>query len=278
MSRPLRLEFAGALYHITSRGNGRNLIYLQDDDFELFLQILANVCERYNWLVHAYCLMSNHYHLLVETPDANLSQGMRQLNGVFTQSMNRKHHRVGHLFQGRYKAILVDKDAYLLELCRYIVLNPVRANMLNSPEEWPWSSWHCMLGNVESPAWLSTDTLLVQFAKNRQDAIQSYIDFVKSGIGKTVWDTLHHQIFLGDETFVARHQAMQDGLDDLLEIPFKQRSAAPLPLAEYQAQTVDKHQANYNAYRAGGYTQKQIGDYFGLHYSQISRIVAKYKT
>jgi REP element-mobilizing transposase RayT len=279
MSRPLRLEFAGALYHITSRGNGRNLIYFQDDDFELFLQSLANVCERYNWVVHAYCLMSNHYHLLVETPDANLSQGMRQLNGVFTQSMNRKHHRVGHLFQGRYKAILVNKDAYLLELCRYIVLNPVRANMVNSLEEWPWSSWHCMLGNVKSPVWLSTDTLLVQFAKNRQDAIQSYIDFVKSGIGKTVWDTLQHQIFLGDEAFVAKHQAMQDGLKgDLLEIPFKQRSAAPLPLSEYQAQTVDKHQAIYNAYRSGGYTQKQIGDYFGLHYSQISRIVAKYKT
>ena len=279
MSRPLRLEFAGALYHITSRGNGRNLIYFQDDDFELFLQILANVYGRYNWVVHAYCLISNHYHLLVETPDANLSQGMRQLNGVFTQSMNRKHHRVGHLFQGRYKAILVDKSTYLLELCRYIVLNPMRANMASSPEEWPWFSWNCMLGNVESPVWLSTDTLLVQFAKDRQDAIQSYIGFVKLGIGITVWDTLQHQIFLGDEAFVAKHQAMQDELKgDLLEIPFKQRSAAPLPLAEYQAQTVDKHQAIYNAYRCGGYTQKQIGDYFGLHYSQISRIVAKYKT
>ena len=193
--------------------------------------------------------------------------------------MNPKHHLEGHSFQGRYKAILIDKDAYLLELCRYIVLNPLRANMVSSPEEWPWSSWHCMLGNVESPVWLSTDTLLIQFAKNRQDAIQCYIDFVKLGVGKTVWDTLQHQIFLGDEAFVAKHQAMQDGLEgDLLEIPFKQRSAAPLPLAEYQAQTVDKHQAIYNAYRSGGYTQKQLGDYFGLHYSQISRIVAKYKT
>ena len=279
MSRPLRLEFAGALYHITSRGNASNLIYFQDDDFELFLQILADVCERYNWLVHAYCLMNNHYHLLVETPDPNLSQGMRQLNGVFTQSMNRKHRRVGHLFQGRYKAILVDKDAYLLELCRYIVLNPVRANMVNSPDEWYWSSWHCMLGNVKSPVWLSTETLLVQFAENRQDAIQCYIEFVKSGVGKTVWDMLQHQVFLGDEAFVASHQTMLDGLEgDLLEIPFKQRSAAPLTLAEYKAQTVDKHEAIYNAYRSGGYTQKQIGDYFGLHYSQISRLVAKYKT
>jgi putative transposase len=204
---------------------------------------------------------------------------VRQLNGVFTKSMDRKHHRVGHLFQGRYKAILVDKDVYLLELCRYIVLNPVRANMVSSPEEWPWSNWHCMFGNVESPVWLSTDTLLVQFAKNWQDAIQSYIEFVKSGIGKTVWNTLQHQIFLGNEAFVARHHAMQDGLvGNLLEIPFKHCIAAPLPLAQYQAQTVDKHQAIYNAFRSGGYTQKQIGDYFGLHYSQISRIVAKYKT
>jgi putative transposase len=123
--------------------------------------------------------MSNHYHLLVETPDANLSQGMRQLNGVFTQSMNRKHHLVGHLFQGRYKAILVDKDAYLLELCRYIVLNPVRAKMVNTPNEWLWSSWHYMLGKADSPDWLSTDALLKLFANNRRDAIESYIAFVE---------------------------------------------------------------------------------------------------
>ena len=101
MSRPLRLEFAEALYHVTSRGNERKAIYRQEDDFALFLKILSDVCEQFNWVIHAYCLMTNHYHLLVETPDTNLSKGMRQLNGVFTQSMNRKHQRVGHLFQGR---------------------------------------------------------------------------------------------------------------------------------------------------------------------------------
>ncbi|WP_256261045.1 transposase [Shewanella sp. NIFS-20-20] len=275
----MRLEFAGALYHVTSRGNARKPIYLQEDDFELFLNVLSDVCERYNWVVHAYCLMTNHYHLLVETPDANLSKGMRQLNGVFTQSINRKHHKVGHLFQGRYKAILVDKDTYLLELCRYIVLNPVRAKMVNSPDEWLWSSWHCMLGKTETPPWLATDALLRLFSNNRHDAIESYIEFVNCGVGKTIWDDLQHQIFLGDEAFVVRHQAMQDDLEgDLLEIPLKQRTATPLTLDEYLSQAVGQHEAIVNAYASGGYTQKQIGDHFGLHYSQISRIIAKFKT
>ncbi|MFA0349708.1 transposase, partial [Vibrio sp. 10N.222.55.C6] len=115
MSRPLRIEYAGALYHVTSRGNARQPIYLEEQDFELFIEVLSGTSERFNWVVHSYCLMTNHYHLLVETPDGNLSKGMRQLNGVYTQKFNRKHNRVGHLYQGRFKAILVDKDAYLLE-------------------------------------------------------------------------------------------------------------------------------------------------------------------
>ena len=137
MARPLRLEFAGALYHITSRGDGREAIYLSDGDRELYLEVFAEVCEHCNWLCHAYCLMGNHYHLLVETPDANLSKGMRHLNGVYTQRFNRRHQRVGHVFQGRYKAILIQKESYLLEVARYIVLNPVRAGMVKHPESWP---------------------------------------------------------------------------------------------------------------------------------------------
>jgi len=140
MSRPLRIEFAGALYHVTSRGDRQEDIYQSNDDREVFLNIMSDVCERYNWVIHAYCLMSNHYHLLVETPDQNLSKGMRQLNGVYTQAFNRNNKRVGHVFQGRYKAILVQKESYLLELARYIVLNPVRARMVRFVKEWPWSS------------------------------------------------------------------------------------------------------------------------------------------
>jgi len=279
MSRPLRLEFAGALYHITSRGNERKIIYFDEDDFLLFLDILGGVCKHYNWVIHAYCLMSNHYHLLVETPDGNLSKGMRQLNGVFTQSMNRKHSRVGHIFQGRYKAILVDKDNYLLELCRYIVLNPVRACMVDSPNEWAWSSWHCMLSNATSPSWLFSDALLLQFSDNREDAIECYIEFVKNGVGKNVWDNLQHQVFLGDNEFVDKYQSMLDEQSgDLSEIPLKQRSATPKSLEQYEQEANSKHEAIVKAYQSGGYTQKQVGDFFGLHYSQISRIVAKHKT
>jgi putative transposase len=279
MSRPLRLEFAGALYHVTSRGNERKAIYQQEDDFELFLKILSDVCEQFNWIIHAYCLMTNHYHLLVETPDANLSKGMRQLNGVFTQSINRKHQRVGHLFQGRYKAILIDKDAYLLELCRYIVLNPVRARMVDSPREWFWSSWHSMVGSKASPPWLATDALLQLFASERNQAIIEYVQFVEAGGNATIWDDLQHQIFLGDDDFVEKYKPLQnERLGDLDGISLKQRRSSPLTLKQYQAQSTSRNEAIIQAYKSGGYTLKEIGEYFDLHYSRVSRVVAKGKT
>ncbi len=174
MARPVRIEFPGALYHVTSRGNRREVIYEEDADRELFLEILGQVIAGWNWICHAYCLMSNHYHLVIETPDGHLSKGMRQLNGVYTQTSNRRHQRMGHLFQGRYKAILVDAETYLLELSRYVVLNPVRAGMVEYPGQWCWSSYPAMLGETSVPAWLATDGLLVQFGKDRSKAIQRY--------------------------------------------------------------------------------------------------------
>ena len=146
MARPIRIEFSGALYHVTTRGDRREAIYEDDDDRRIFLEVLGQVVADFNWICHAYCLMSNHYHLVVETPDGNLSKGMRQLNGVFTQSSNRRHGRTGHLFQGRYKAILVDGDSDLLELARYVVLNPVRAGVVPVPGRWLWSRYQAMIG------------------------------------------------------------------------------------------------------------------------------------
>ena len=181
MARPLRLEFAGALYHLTSRGDRRENIYEDDADRADFLSVLGEVCAQYNWVCHAYCLMSNHYHLLVETPDGNLSKGMRQLNGVYTQHFNRRHGRVGHVFQGRYKAILVDKNAYLLELARYIVLNPVRAQMVRSAREWPWSSYRATAGQTGGSEWLQTEWLLAAFGRRKGKAMEAYRRFVAEG-------------------------------------------------------------------------------------------------
>jgi REP element-mobilizing transposase RayT len=146
MARPLRIEFSGALYHMTFRGNARQPIFLDKEDFTDFLRVLCSVVKRYHFILHTYCLMNNHHHLLIETPDVNLSRGMRQLNGLYTQRFNQRHKRVDQLFQGRYKAILVDKDNYLLELCRYVVLNPVRTKMVKNPKDWRWSSYQATTG------------------------------------------------------------------------------------------------------------------------------------
>ncbi|MGF1907863.1 transposase [Vibrio kasasachensis] len=279
MSRPLRVEYAGALYHVTSRGNARQPIYLEEADFDLFLEVLGQTCQRFNWVVHSYCLMTNHYHLLLETPDGNLSKGMRQLNGVYTQKFNRKHQRVGHLYQGRYKAILVDKEAYLLEVGRYIVLNPVRAHMVDSPDEYPWSSWLFTLGIECPPKWLSVDQTLLQFARQRSKARAKYREFVLAGIGKALWDKLKQQVYLGSDDFVLFHQPdlmLESG--DINEVPASQRRRAPLALKDYQQSEVSRDKAIIAAYNSGGYSQKVIGDYFGLHYSRVSRIIAKSKT
>ena len=140
MSRPLRLEFAQALYHVTSRGDRREPIYVDDLDRTEWLEVLSQVCARFNWRCHAWCLMGNHFHVLIETPEPNLSAGMRQLNGVYTQRFNHRHGKVGHVFQGRFKAILVERESYLLEVSRYVVLNPVRAGIVRDVADWPWSS------------------------------------------------------------------------------------------------------------------------------------------
>jgi putative transposase len=205
MARPLRLEFAGALYHITARGNRREAIYLDATDWQAFLDIVGEVCGRFQWRCHAYCLMTNHYHLVVETPAGELSRGMRQLNGTYTQAFNRRHGRVGHVFQGRYKSILVDKQAYLLELARYVVLNPVRAGMVDRAEAWPWSSYGAMICEEVAPEWLETDWLLAQFGQDRARAIRAYERFVADGDHSgRLWQALIDQIYLGDEQFAAR--------------------------------------------------------------------------
>ena len=276
MSRPLRLELSGGLYHVTSRGDRREDIYLDDTDREIWLDTVAHCCERYNWAIHAWCQMSNHYHLVVETAEANLSAGMRQLNGVYTQKVNRRHNRVGHVFQGRYKAILVERDSYLLELGRYVVLNPVRANMVKHVRLWKWSSYHAMVGKASCPAWLHTDWMLGQFGASRARQIVRYIEFVQEGVlGPRVWDNLKGQIFLGSDAFVQtmQHELEAADKDTVREIPRMQRRALAKSLKYYREAFDDAKSGMAAAYATGDYTLQAIADAFGVHYATVSRAV-----
>jgi REP element-mobilizing transposase RayT len=269
----LRIEFAGAHYHVTSRGDRQEAIYEDDDDRKCFLDVLGEVIERYNWVCHAYCLMTNHYHLVIETPEANLSKGMRQLNGVYTQASNRRHGRVGHLFQGRFKAILVDKDAYLLELCRYVVLNPVRAGIVSQPDEWKWSSYRAAMGLCPAPPWLAVDYVLRNFGSDRRSARENYRQFVLAGVGERIWDGLRQQIYLGDEAFVKTMQRAASIQGDELSIPRGQRRSPAPSLAEIAANAGDRNAAIVAAYATGAYSYKAIAEYFGIHLATVGRVV-----
>lgn len=274
MTRPLRIEFSNGLYHVTSRGDGREDIYLDDDDRRLFLEVLSEVCARFNWLLHAYCLMGNHYHLLVETPDGNLSKGTRQMNGVYTQRFNRKHGRVGHVFQGRYKAIIVQKESYLLELVRYIVLNPVRAQMVRSAKDWRWSSYRGTAGLVPAPEWLKTDWVLSAFSGRGTQAFEAYRAFVAEGKNQpSPWESLKNQIYLGSDDFIEQTRRKVADDKDLSEVPAAQKRRAPQPLEHYAQNCVSRDEAIAMPYASGGYGMKRIGEHFGLHYSRVSRII-----
>jgi len=277
MSRPLRIEFPGAVYHVTSRGNARKKIFLSDSDREGFITTLAWVVERFGWICHAYCLMDNHFHLLIETPRPNISSGMRQLNGVYTQRFNRLHKRVGHLFQGRFKAILVDRDNYLLELCRYIVLNPVRAHMVTSVAQYPWSSYQATLGEVPIPAGLTIDWLLSQFAKTRAVARKRYAAFIEEGVGNTSpWTELKGHILLGSEQFIERMESHLAGQSITPEVPKSQRLLHRPALEQLLSDTKSKlarNEAMSKCYLEYGYTQAEIAKVLGLHYATVSRII-----
>jgi len=192
MARALRITFEGAFYHVTSRGNERRAVFKSKRDREKFIEYLETATERYSALIHAYCLMDNHYHLLIETPVGNLSQIMRHINGAYTTYFNVKRARSGHLFQGRYKAILVEKDECAKELSRYIHLNPVRAKMIETPEDYPWSSYGSYIGKKACPEWLHRDFILDYFGRKVSASQKGYRKFVESLIDQ------HYESPLGD--------------------------------------------------------------------------------
>jgi putative transposase len=275
MSRPLRILLPGGLYHVTSRGNRLEPIFVDGADRAAWLDVLAQVCRRANWRIHAWCQMGNHYHLLVETPEANLPSGMRQLNGVFTQRLNRARGRCGHVFQGRYHAVLIERQTHLLEVARYMVLNPVRAKWVDSAEKWQWSSYLSTIGSRPSPTWLETTWTLAQFGLRRSEAISRYIAFVDAGIDAS--NLLSHSrggILSGSDGYsenARRIGCESDGGSDLSDVPNAQRRDPPPPLHHYESSFADRREAMARAHATGQFTLKAIGAHFGVHRSTVAR-------
>lgn len=205
MSRPLRIAYPGAFYHVTSRGNERRDVFKSQRDREKFLEYLESATVRRGARVHAYCLMSNHYHLLLETPEGNLSAIMQHINGAYTIYFNTKRRRFGHLLQGRYKAILVEREEYALELSRYIHLNPVRAKMVERPEGYRWSNYGAYVGEAPAPEWLVTGVVLRDTSRGVERAQGEYRRFVEAALGREVpnpFDEVVGSILLGSPGFV----------------------------------------------------------------------------
>ena len=294
MARPLRLEFPGALYHITARGNARSDIFQDDEDRVRFLDLLGKEVLQQRWCCAAYCLMDNHYHLLLETSEPNLGRGMRRLNGAYTQSFNRRHGRVGHLLQGRYKAILVDKDSYFLELCRYVVLNPVRAGMSADPTEYPWSSYPATIGEGSPVLWLDTTKILESFGGDAHEATSRYRQFVMDGLDRpSPWHHLRNQVYLGGDEFLQTLQKRMEGNPpNFANVPKNQRwplrPDADAVLAKVAGQygitqetALDR--ANGAAFKATVYLLRrvanlplaQVAEMGQVHPSRISRIQAE---
>jgi putative transposase len=285
MARPLRIEFSGAIYHVTSRGDRREPIFVDEDDRRALLGVVAQALHRFDATMLVYCLMGNHYHFVLQTRHGNLSSLMRYINGVYSQTFNRRHNKVGHLFQGRFKAILVDRDAYLLEVCRYVEMNPVRARLVVDPFEWRWSSLRAHLGLQPSPRWLDTSELYAMLlghtasdGDDRRQARQRYAELVADARDLRLWDdSLRQQIFLGDEAFVERMLAIADPKRRTSpEVPTIQR-ATPWTLAQWLAACPSREEALLRAHVDSLLTVTAIARELNLSVSRVSRLIKRQK-
>jgi putative transposase len=268
MARPLRLPVADGVYHVVARGNAKQRIYLDSRDFRTFAGILRDVLSRFEWRCLTYCLMPNHYHLVLRTLRANLSRGMRQINGVYAQRFNRRHDRCGHLFQGRFKAVLVQPDRHLLQLARYVALNPVRAGLCESVDDWPWSGHRDLMG---SPGLgIATKEFLTYFGNSIADARIEYDAFVRAG---DIYSVEESGVILGDSAYVS-DQLPEPSAS--AEIPRAHRQKIRPPLEEI-LDVEDLDLAIATAYRAHGYLMREIAEALGCHYATVSRRIRRFE-
>lgn len=283
MARQLRIEYPGAFYHVTSRGNERKAVFKSRRDREKFLEYLESASERYGAVIHIYCLMDNHYHLLIETPGGNLSQIMQHINGAYTTYFNVKRKRSGHLFQGRYKSILIQADVYAQELSRYIHLNPVRAGMVEMPEEHEWSSYLYYAVEEEKPTWLSTDFVLGYFGEKCSIAQRRYRRFVTSLIGKEYRNPLSGtscSVILGIPDFVKeiRDQFLgkekQDrnlpSLKEPVDRPSMEEIARSVDHVMKEDVALARQMAIHLCHRYTGLKLREIGNHFDIGESAVS--------
>jgi putative transposase len=273
VARPLRIEVPGGVYHVVVRGNRRDSIFLDDADRLRFLDDLARVARRMGWEVLAYCLMGNHYHLFLRVSDAGLARGMRDLNSAFCQAFNRRHGRVGHVLQGRYKSPLVEGDRYRMALVRYILRNPVRAGLCARPGDWPWSSYGATVGAVEAPGFVATALALAGFGETPEDARQAFIAFVADDGDDPVQDPVGQLAVLGSPEFVARHADAALGLC-ATEITRAHRDPLRAQLADVLPRYVSDNDLLV-LHREGGYAMSALARALGVHPSTVSRRIRR---
>lgn len=264
MARSLRHEHPGAVYHVTSRGNARGAIFLDSQDETSFFEMFARVVRGTGWICHAYCLMPNHFHLLIETPKPNLARGMR-LNSTFAQRFNRRHARIGHVLQGRYHAVLIEKEPHLLEVGRYVVLNPVRARLCSSPAAWAASSYRATAGLSPRPPFLTVGWLLEQIGGSGRRARERYRAFVADGADRRPLADVRGQIYLGSEEFARALSAPNERIEEV-------------PRAQWQPvrRRLDELLGGGDGEDIGvafreGYTLREIGNHLGVHVATVSR-------
>jgi len=267
VARPLRIDIPGGTVHVSARGNNRRAIFPEPEHRDRLVAVLQRVVERYSWICHAYVVMDNHYHLLLETPLPNLSLGMRQLNGLYAQWFNRRHNACGHVFGGRFKSISVETDEHFLEASRYTVLNPIRTVNPHRFADWRWSSYGATAGLVPRPPFLTIDGILGRFGAHRASAQRHYVEFVAAGIGASLQERLVGEIYLGNEEFI-RH-LMPDA--PVEEVPRAQWQ----PLRPSLDALCDDPAGLLVAYRTFGYRLREIGAHLGVSPATVSRALIR---
>jgi len=267
MARALRIERSGATYHITSRGNRRQQIFDDDQDRERFLAFLGEASARYGFLISTYVLMTNHFHLVLKTTEANLSRGMKWLNGSYAAWYNRRHGKVGHLFGERFKGIHVQTEEYMRRLARYVILNPVRAGMVDAPQEYRWSSYRATAGLEAAPEWLATGELSPYFG-DTSSWQESYVSFVAEGIGNPdpIWNGLRRRVFLGTEEWLRKMRQKVTINWSQKDIPHDQRAATRASMGAILgavAKTLDMTRRDIRLGHGG--TARMIAAWLGVH-------------